>query len=339
MTSCPDSYNSAFFNFQPASHRLLADDTGMPLTVYHGTHYQFETFLPLSHFGTLYAAQNRIKTANPIKHTFSSLIESAGNLKKNVTLGFNLLLENLIKPTEKLTDTDRCIPVHLALRHPKRMDDMGFSRSTYKDDMLYRLIREQLLFGYRFHRHLTSVSKRLNALQQIINGLEVPPMYDFIFKNPFQISSSAVRRELGLENLYPVLGSLDNCSAVVDEKSKYPQNILTSVDKLNRERLCMQRMIRYWESLGYDGFIYTNNIEDVGAFSYVVFRPNQVIRLDRPPEYLKNPLYPSISNQKELDIIQINTLASMESRLITKAEAKRMEMWHLESNRFHERYG
>ena len=53
-----------------------------------------------------------------------------------MTLGFNLLLENLIKPTEKLTDTARCIPVHLALRHPKRMDDMGFSRSTYKDDML-----------------------------------------------------------------------------------------------------------------------------------------------------------------------------------------------------------
>ena len=100
----------------------------------------------------------------------------------------------------------------------------------------------------------------------------------------------------------------------------------------------MQRMIRYWENLGYDGFIYDDTVDNRNkAFSYVIFRPLQVIRLDREAGYMKGTLYPAVSNQQKLDEIRDKTLSQMTPRRLTKSEKSQMVAWHLESAFFYAR--
>ena len=41
-------------------------------------------------------------------------------------------------------------------------------------------------------------------------------------------------------------------------------------------------MIRFLEGEGYDGFKYRNEYEDMGEFSYIIFRPEQVFNALQP---------------------------------------------------------
>lgn len=79
---------------------------------------------------------------------------------------------------------------------------------------------------------------------------------DFIYQNPFDLPESAVRSELALDTLFPVADQED----------------------LNRSHLVKQRLIQFWERQGYDSFLYTLK----GKPAFVVFRPEQVYRLDTP---------------------------------------------------------
>ena len=355
-----DDRNAAFFNYQKASHRLLSDDKGGPLTVYHATSHQFEMFYPLSHFGTFQAAQTRIKSFSETKHLAFSMYENAGS-EKEIGNAIGFILNDLLKmqkgeKTKKYRHEPVTIPAHLVLSNPKIMPEIGFYRSGYKNDLMYRLIEDDLLFGFRFFKHANKAMQQVMALRSILNQVKVPPIYDFIFKNPFQISDEAVRYELGLECLYPILGKND----LNNEYKELKDHSLNKNEFVNRSHLSMQRMIRYWENLGYDGFIYEDTVDDLvenrgnlpsvvrkiilpsmtpengrGAFSYVVFRPGQVIRLDRPAEYLKEPLYPSAKNQQKLDAIRDNTLSYMEPRLLTRQEKSRMQAEYYESKRFY----
>ena len=63
---------------------------------------------------------------------------------------------------------------------------------------------------------------------------------------------------------------------LAQEKLYKPENIST-----DRFHLALQRMIKYFEYLGYDGFHYINEYEDPGHISYIPFRPEQIIRLDQ----------------------------------------------------------
>ena len=44
------------------------------------------------------------------------------------------------------------------------------------------------------------------------------------------------------------------------------------------KNVSLQRMIRYLETEGYDGFVYKNDCEDIGQRSYIIFRPEQVFK-------------------------------------------------------------
>lgn len=90
---------------------------------------------------------------------------------------------------------------------------------------------------------------------------KLPLMYDYITNNPLHTMSLAdVKKELAEDNLY-----------ISDEKT----------DEVNdRYHLMLQRMIHYFENLGFDGFHYTNNHEDEGHISYIPFRPESIVRLD-----------------------------------------------------------
>ena len=86
---------------------------------------------------------------------------------------------------------------------------------------------------------------------------KTPEFFDYIFKTPFKIPYSNVVLELTNEGLYK------------------PQ-----FEELDRYHLAFQRVIQYFESLGYDGFHYVNQYEDAGHISYIVFRPENILRLD-----------------------------------------------------------
>ena len=49
----------------------------------------------------------------------------------------------------------------------------------------------------------------------------------------------------------------------------------------NAENLFFQRMIRFFESVGIDGFSYKNFTECGGDDSYIIFRQNNVVRTDK----------------------------------------------------------
>lgn len=91
---------------------------------------------------------------------------------------------------------------------------------------------------------------------------QVPKIYDYITVEPFKKASlSSVIKELKQDTLF------DQEAGFVSESS-------------DRTRLFLQRMIHYFESIGFDGFHYTNNHEDEGSVSYIPFRPENIIRLD-----------------------------------------------------------
>lgn len=90
---------------------------------------------------------------------------------------------------------------------------------------------------------------------------KLPLMYDYITNNPLHTMSLAdVKKELAQDTLYAVNGKTDEAT--------------------DRYHLVLQRMIHYFEGLGFDGFHYTNNHEDPGHISYVPFRPESIVRLD-----------------------------------------------------------
>lgn len=90
----------------------------------------------------------------------------------------------------------------------------------------------------------------------------IPKLYDYIASYPFnKMEQKDVVKELLSDSLYE------------PDKSAF-------FDVVNRRNLFFQRMIQYFESMGIDGFHYTNNYEDKGHISYVPFRPENIIRQD-----------------------------------------------------------
>lgn len=358
--------DEAFFHYKQASHRLLGDSQGNPLTVYHATSKIFELFRPLSHFGSYQAATGRIKGSySETKHLAFGMIEHAGS-EKDILRSVDFIFHTIKKVLEKEKQVKRYenepyyIPAHLALYNPKVMPEMGFYRSGYKDDLMYRLIEKDLLHQFRFYKHMTKSLQYVMALKEILKMVEVPPIYDFIFKDPFKIPEEAVRYELGLEKLYPIWGVNDVNVEYQGLKEIFPKHSLHNNMFVNRSNLSMQRMIRYWENKGYDGFIYEdtqddlvverdgklntinqkqlpsfNSIKGRGSFAYVIFRSGQVIRLDRPLEYQLAPLYPPVKNQQKLNEIEQKTLAKMAPRKLSSSERSRMEAWYYESKKFY----
>ncbi len=95
--------------------------------------------------------------------------------------------------------------------------------------------------------------------------ITIPAEFDFICDAASgQISEHDIERELAAETLF---------------------------DIHNRENLFMQRMILYFESIGIHGFKYKNFTEGIGEYSYIIFRQNDIHRLDKslPPYKMPTP--------------------------------------------------
>lgn len=134
----------------------VVDKKGQPLVVHHGTNLDFETFLPLSHFGTARSANDRLSTQR--------------NLYGGTLAGQHV------------------VPVYLSIRHPLRVTDADASGEA-------------------------------------------------------TLLNSAIRGQ------YPDL----------------------DVGLMRRHGAVYAA-----EQAGYDGFVYSNRMEDAGRDSWVIFRPDQV---------------------------------------------------------------
>ena len=106
--------------------------------------------------------------------------------------------------------------------------------------------KNMLLYHFMYDMRLSRITK----------------LYDYIAFQPFnKMKLKDVVKELLSDSLYK------------PDKSVF-------FDIVNRQNLFFQRMIQYFESIGIDGFHYTNNYEDKGHISYVPFRPENIIRQD-----------------------------------------------------------
>ena len=100
--------------------------------------------------------------------------------------------------------------------------------------------------------------QKWNCIQQKCENAaqnKLPYQYDFISQS---VEEEKVKQEIACESLY---------------------------DVANSENLFLQRMIRFFESVGIDGFVYKNFTESGGDCSYIIFRQNNVQRTDKnvPP--------------------------------------------------------
>lgn len=196
-------------------------------TFYHGTWEDFTRFRPLSHFGSLAAAQEIIASPEK-KHEILDI-----KAEESAMAYYNVVFYDL---------PGKIIPAQLNLCQTYEIRDwLGASDiNYYKRMVLY---------------HIDHDLKLKN---------KIPGFYDYIFSEPFNMSDTGVIRELQRDSLY--------------EPAQKPDTL--SPNQINRYHLCYQRMIQYFERLGYDGFHYVNRCEDRGHTSYVVFRPENIVRLD-----------------------------------------------------------
>ena len=200
---------------------------------------------------------------------------------------------------EKLKKNGRLIPVALNMSHPIEIIDIfEHNLCNYKQLVLNVLEQEKY----------TSLLLKAQPLLRTfaIAGLlidyqipQVPPVYDMIFKDPLHLSDTEVIAELQSETLYqPLKGNINMGK--------------------NRTHLAFQRMIRFFERRGIDGFKYVNRWEDKGHYSYIVFRPEQVIQLnDNMPQNLERPLCTGLSfyERAALNRCVERTLSKRENQL------------------------
>ena len=291
------------------SDKILSS-AGYPIKFYHGTYAQFEQFRPLSHFGTKEAARDILE----------SRYVSRREVLWDKTMG-EMVSEFLFQKNEKkLSSEGYIIPVYLKINRPFVLPDIGYhSVNSYKEGLIFHLLSAQWQTNMPLRRacQLFNPQRDKNSpipyfFNRMYKMADFLPSIRFIFEEPLQLNIQDVRRELSLETLFPLA-----------------ENELTKLaQKTDRYHLIFQRMIRFLENKGYDGFVYENETEDKGSLSYVIFRSQQVIRLDR--SFVNTPCgYPSSKNERELLLIERKSLSEKNNIEIPMKEIERQTEFQL----------
>lgn len=103
---------------------------------------------------------------------------------------------------------------------------------------------------------------------------KLPYQYDFILQS---VDDNKVKQEISYESLY---------------------------NKTNAENLFLQRMIRFFESVGIDGFSYKNFTECSGETSYIIFRQNNIVRADKKLPPIKTHINTEKLNHTEQEFVK-----------------------------------
>ena len=219
---------------------------GRLMSFYHVTPAgAFEHYYPLSHFGTA-------KAANMRGLYYLCLANNSVNLSgaSSVDEMYEILSAMPDAPSLSMKK------VHLYMKNPIEVEDWGdhggiagwknWFLHDYEPKSKYlnaSEFAEQCYACEQHQRYGVSLKTRYkNCLAQ------------FIFEEPLKnLTPAELKQELNAENLF---------------QSKDEQ--------VDREHVALQRMIRFLEGEGYDGFRYVNANEDQGSTSYIIFRPWQV---------------------------------------------------------------
>ncbi len=247
------------------------DENGGPLLLFRGTTNSNDPFESLSHFGTLKAARDRLDKLDELRNIPKS------NFCQNMKLGkWQLVFQ--IKP------------VYLKMKNPLRIPDISkHDLNNYKNVLIHFLLQENYGRFFITRMYMFSLEYFSNQLEKAI----LPKEYDFVFMQPYSLTTQQVKKELFLGGLYPVLSEKMDPSA----QSK------------NLKNLMFQRFIRFFERRGYDGFVYKNGWEDAGNDSFITFRKEQVVlasQIDK--KRLISPI--QIPHEKELLKLENRYLSS-----------------------------
>lgn len=195
---------------------------------------------PLSHIGSFKAARDRLECLN------QTLQEGKLSVFDEMGVDVHHMFFHIK-------------PIFLKMKKVFRLPELG--NHEFKD---YKRLMFHVLLMDEQGRDVVSTlyeGKHCKKTFEIkMAEIEVPKEFGYMFYEPFEMPLQEVKKELLLGGLFKIQESNTN-----------------SVNNQNRENLCYQRMIRHFERMGYDGFIYRNGWEDVGVDSYICFRPQSVV--------------------------------------------------------------
>ena len=239
----------------------LVDQNGRPMPLFHATPFPggISRYRPLSHFGTARAASMRA----------AGFVYEALGLPNPAPMPEVPDDEIILRAGNKLP-TLSTQKLYLYMRHPLEMMDL----------INHSMAQWQYWFSRRYdlkRRYLSSVElSELDALgSSSMNYKRL--VTQFIFMDPFTLSQGELMQELASENLYDPFDWQDD-----KRKVDYPAYLRPVAERARKvpfrlaERVVFQRMIRFLEGEGYDGFKYRNQYEDMGNFSFMNMRPESV---------------------------------------------------------------
>ncbi len=225
------------------------------MVCWHGTCADFDVFHPLSYFAVdrhISDSAAFYQRQRYVHRKFISDEEWLNDALQELTTTLSKVLSNkVISQKREKHPNFKIIPVHLKMKNPLQLSSWGF----HLDEGLIGLV------WYLSH----------HMQKNWLDTVKDADVYgDFIFKDSQKCSHEQVQKELAMGHLYPI--SLN--------------------EEENRYHLTAQRLILFLEKLGYDGVQYDYMKESVDAYrsgkikdfdnrAFVVFRPEQVVRLDQ----------------------------------------------------------
>ncbi|MBE6445870.1 MAG: hypothetical protein E7021_00440 [Alphaproteobacteria bacterium] len=245
---------------------FLKNTDNSDMILWHGTCADFDIFYPLSYFAVdrhvsdsaefyqkqRYAHRTFISDDEIMPHKLQELQESLSRVLGNKTS---------LQSQEKHPNF-KIIPAHLKMKNPLQLSSWEFHLDKALIGLVWGLTRREQ-------------ENSLDTMQEAnVTG-------DFIFKDSQMCPHEQVKKELAMGHLYPI-----------------SQN-----EEENRYHLTAQRLILFLENLGYDGVQYdymknsvdayrSGKIKDLDNRAFVVFRPEQVVRLDKKVKLPNTQLSP-----------------------------------------------
>ncbi len=276
-----------------------------PLTLYHGTCSDFQVFKPLSHFGTKRAAE-------AILNKSKSIVKYDSFVEQKYDSLYHLMHPAMPQGQPKI------IPVLLDIKHPLILPDLWMHSIKEYSQMAFHFLMCEQLNGMSVLRKSMQDAQQNHIEPQeafccLCQSARFLPIYRFIFSHPFQCPYHAVEQELALGKLYQPATQAEN---------------RVEAEKITRHYLVAQRMIRFWEGQGYDGICYENQNEDKGSMSFIIFRPEQVARLDAGYVGFKGCPQKN-SDELVLDKIREEVMATMTVEPLTDDEMTMLYLFEL----------
>lgn len=283
----------------------LLDNNKKPIPFYHATPQteKIASFLPLSHFGTKLASDMR--AMHFIYHALG--LSEPEVLPMTIPSQIKSLLKKMTNPPKMTT-----YEVNLSIKKPIKINDFGgHSLDQYQRWFANCYIPKSQFLTGKERCEGDVVGEARITYKRILS--------DFIFVNPFTKSEDDLRKELNAESLY-------NPEMKACRSTEIPSFLFSARSHLNRdvfnlaEKVAFQRMIRFLEGEGYDGFVYVNEYEDKGKNSYIIFRPQQVFNLDGAQENI----IPEKSQEEKKVLIENEKYFFEEQK--TTSPSQRIEM-------------